>query len=99
MAIHQKADTQPNIAMATAAKYAITKSRFNMVPLPIVAPTGVVSALFMSTFLRLNASRCAEFQRVNSSAKPIADAKPRKYELAHTRAHSFYTRPAAYFGG
>jgi hypothetical protein len=49
------AETQPIVATATAIKYPTTKTRFNIVFLPTVEPTGINRVrLFMATFLRSN---------------------------------------------
>jgi hypothetical protein len=67
--IQPKADTQPIIATATAVKYPITKSRFNIALLLTVEATGINWVrLFMATLLRSNyagwASRIANWFNV-----------------------------------
>jgi hypothetical protein len=63
------AETQPIVATATAIKYPTTKTRFNIVFLLTVEPTGINWVrLFMATFLRSNdagwASRVANWFNV-----------------------------------
>jgi hypothetical protein len=49
-----KAEIHPAIETPTAATYPITKSRFDIVPLLLVAPTGIASVmLFMAIRIQL----------------------------------------------
>jgi hypothetical protein len=58
-AAQPNADTQPIMATATAVKYPITKTRFNMVSLLTVEPTGINWVrLFMATLLRSSYAGC-----------------------------------------